>query len=205
MARNLDLDLNLPTDPGLPPGEEYDEFRKIYNALRQLQDGIAEAAGLFTLAPEDRGGSDMFELYTLGRHTFTVFEAGTDINIGQPCQIYSVGGEAKVRQPAQLYFINAFEGGAAAAMASGYMPLFNAAAGQKVACAGYGGEAPLPGAVPGQRYALNTSFVMQAYTGKIGYYYTVNSLLINVYYMLMGICVNENKLRTFPTYWASAY
>ena len=157
------------------------------------------------MAKEDRAGADMFEIYTLDRHTFTIFEAGTDITIGQPCQVYSAGGEAKVRQPAQLYFINSLEGGAAAAQAAGYMPLFNASAGQKVACAGFGAEAPLPGAIPGTRYALNSSFVLQAYTGKISPYYSVNLLLINVYYMLIGICVNANKLRTFPTYWASAY
>lgn len=201
MFRNLELDLNLPVDPSLPPGEEYAEFKTIYNALRQLQDGLADAVGLVSLSKEDRAKSGMFELYSLGRHTFTVFEAGTNIITGQPCQVYNASGEAKVRQPAQFYEQHTFEGGKASAKAAGFMPLFNAAAGEKVACAGFGTEIPFPGAVPGYRYGLNSSFILQAYTGKIAPYYIVSGLLINYHYMQIGICINSNKLFVCPTQW----
>lgn len=202
MLRNLELDLNLSVDPSLPPGEEHEEFKTIYNALRQLQDGLADAVGLVSLSKENRANSGMFELYSLGRHTFTVFEAGTNIITGQPCQVYNVSGEAKVRQPAQFYEQHTFEGGRAAAKAAGFMPLFNAAAGEKVACAGFGTEIPFPGAVPGYRYGLNSSFVLQAYAGKIAPYYTNNLLLDFYWYMQIGICINNNKLFVCPTHWA---
>lgn len=204
MFRNLGLDLNLPTEPSLPAGNEFDEFVTLYNALRQMQDSLSEAAGLITVAEENRADANIFELYLLGRHTITVFEAGTDIVTGQPCQVYNAGGEAKVRQPAQFYTVNAVEGGNAAAASSGFMPLFSVSAGQKVACAGYGLEIPLPGAVPGQRFGLNSSFVMQAYSGKIAPYYTQNLYLITKYYMQIGICINANKLFVCPIQWNSA-
>lgn len=205
MFRNLGLDLNLPTEPSLPAGNEFDEFVTLYNALRQMQDSLSEAAGLINVAEENRADANIFELYLLGRHTITVFEAGTDIVTGQPCQVYNAGGEAKVRQPAQFYMVNAFEGGNAAAVSAGFMPLFNVSAGQKVACAGYGLEIPLPGASPGQRYGLNSSFVMQAYSGKIAPYYTLKLLLTTTYYMQIGICINANKLFVCPTQWNSAF
>lgn len=204
MFRNLGLDLNLPTEPALPAGDEFDEFVTLYNALRQIQDGLSEAAGLITLSEENRAAADIFELYLLGRHTITVFEAGTDIVVGQPCQVYNAGGEAKVRQPAQFYLVHALEGGNSSALSAGFMPLFNVSAGQKVACAGYGLEIPLPGAVPGQRFGLNSSFVIQAYSGKIAPYYTLSFLLLNKYYMQLGICINADKMFVCPTQWNSA-
>lgn len=192
MARNLDLDLNLPTDPGLPPGEEYDEFRKIYNALRQLQDGIAEAAGLVTLTAEDLNGATALALHGLATRAILVFEAVTDITVGQIVQLDYPTNPTKVKQPATVVAdpsYNDFTGGLYVGM-----PLFNCAAGQHVAVGISGAVVPLPGAQLGYGYVLNQSRLIEGFFNATYPPYFTYSLDGAVGYYLIGYCVEANKL-----------
>lgn len=161
MPINYDLDLNLPTDPGLPPGEEYDEFRKIYAALRNLQDGISEAAGLISFTAEDGEVVPPTYLYGLSNRGILIFEALTNINIGQVVQLDTATNPPKVKQPCTLY-IEPTTGDYHGARWIGF-PLFNCSVGQHVAVAVSTAVAPLPGAVPGYAYALNSSLNVAAY------------------------------------------
>ena len=161
MPISYDLDLNLPTDPGLPPGEEYDEFRKIYAALKNLQDGISEAAGLISFTAEDGEVVPPTYLYGLSHRGILIFEALTNINIGQVVQLDIATNPLKVKQPCTLY-IEPSIGDYHGARWVGF-PLFNCSAGQHVAVAVSTAVAPLPGAVPGYAYALNSSLNVAAY------------------------------------------
>lgn len=193
MARNLDLDLNLPTDPGLPPGEEYDEFRKIYNALRQLQDGIAEAAGLVTLTDDDLNGATALALHGLATRAILVFEAVTDITIGQIVQLDYPTNPTKVKQPATVINDPSYNDNAGGMYVG--MPLFNCAAGQHVAVGISGAVVPLPGAELGHAYVLNQSRVLSDYYNVVyPAYYHFNTLTSDAGYYLIGYCVEANKL-----------
>ena len=190
MAVSYELDLNLPTDPGLPPGPEYDEFRAVYSALRQLQDGISLASGLVVYDQESLQSLAPLATYTVGSQTILIFEATTAITVGELVQAEPVGGVLKVKQPLTLvadatYFAwDRYVG----------MPLFACSAGQHVAIATRYGVAPKPGALCGYGYDLNTSLaVVQTTTGVPGYYYVGDGGGEAVIFTV-GYCIEDNKL-----------
>jgi len=186
---SYDLDLNLPTDPGLPPGEAYDEFRRIYAALRNLQDGISLASGLITYDQESLAGLNPLSTYLLGNQCILIFEAQTNIAIGEMVEGVTVGSVLKVKQPIDVTFDD-----------SGFpdwdryigMPLFACSAGQHVAVATKYGVAPKPGAVCGYAYHLNTSLVLTQTTDVTAPYFFVGEAEAAAY--TAGFCVEDNKL-----------
>lgn len=192
MPISYDLDLNLPTDPGLPPGEAYDEFRKIYAALRNLQDGISDAAGLITFTGEAGESVSAFYLYGLSLRGVLVFQALTDIVVGQVVQIDPATNPPKVKQPCTLYIepsIVDYHG----ARWIGF-PLFNCSAGQHVAIAVSTAVAPLPGAVPGYAYALNSSLNVTAFASVNPPAVRVSSEDGSVLIACLGFCVEADKI-----------
>lgn len=193
MPISYDLDLNLPTDPGLPPGEEYDEFRRIYNALRQLQESISENAGLVSIDPENLSGSGVMELYALSLQSIMVFNASSAITIGSPVMFNFAEGLGRIKQPV-VQHIDPEIFDISVTHVLGF-PLFNCSAGETVAIVGTGGVAPFPGAALGYGYALNSSYVPQAYN-------SVNPPLVHTpefegdgaVVITVGLCLEANKL-----------
>lgn len=176
LIKNYELNLELPVVPGLPQGPEYEEFRVIYNALRQLQDGLAENAGLVTYDFSGETSVDPFLLYTVAGQTNLIFEASTAITVGKPV-VFDAANPGKVKAPPA-------SGGLLDGNILG-MPLFSCNAGQKVAVAITGGIAPLPGAVLGTAYKVADNY------SPVGF--TPNPNLLT-YEMRLGVCLKPNTL-----------
>lgn len=189
MAVSYNLDLNLPTDPGLPPGPEYDEFRAVYAALRQLQDGISLAAGLVTYDQESLAELAPLDTYLIGSQAILIFEALTDIAVGGLVEGVAVGSELKIQQPVTLAVDS---GGFPAWDRYLGLPLFACLAGQHVAVATRYGVAPFPGAVSGYGYHLSsglavvqtTNFIPDPYLADAG-----EAVAFSV-----GYCIEDNKM-----------
>lgn len=158
-TKNYTLDLNLPVQPTIPDGPEYEEFLTVYKALNALQDGIAEVGSLVGVDPDALELLDVYSLYLDGSRNMFVFEAATDIAVGEPVMLDFSAGYAKVRQPAivpptgfnyaQVNYVIGF-------------PMFACLAGQKVLIGSKGAVVPAPGAVVGQQYQLNSSGLKQS-------------------------------------------
>lgn len=209
VTKSYGVDLQLPVVPDYDIGPEYAEFTSLYKILNQLQDAISISGGLVSISSSETGDVGLLELFGLNRNGYLIFEAGTDITVGAPCQVYDVGGVAKVRQPPQYYLQpmsggNASggfdDGGRGCAEAAGFMPMFNATAGQLVAVAGTGGVALATGAVKGLRYGLNSAMALQGTAGEITHFHadTYGFLIKN--YMYMGYCIEDGVLLCFPSY-----
>lgn len=192
MPISYDLDLNLPTDPGLPPGEAYDEFRRIYAAMRNLQDGISDAAGLITFTGEVGESVPITYLYGLLNRGILIFEAATNINIGQMVQLDVTTNPPKVTQPCTLYIEPSLVDYHGARWIG--FPLFNCLAGQHVAIATSTAIAPLPGASPGYAYALNPSLLVTAYATAYPPVIVNDPEAGSVIACTVGYCLEPNKL-----------
>lgn len=191
MPISYDLDLNLPTDPGLPPGEAYDEFRRIYAALRQLQDGIGEAAGLINFSSGGSLNENPLQLYGFSRATVLVFTAQTDIVLGELCQIGAFSGQARMFQPISYIFS---ERSLIEATRFSFMPLNACTAGQKVAVTYMGGIAPKPGATVGSSYCLSSGKLVVPYTSsEPPQFYTSANLDAS---MIVGQCLVAGTILT---------
>jgi hypothetical protein len=189
---SYDLDLNLPTDPGLPPGEAYDEFRRIYAALRNLQEGISEAAGLISFTEDDAESVGVTYLYGLLNRGVLIFEAVTNISIGQLVQLDITTNPPKVRQPCTLYIepaISDYHG----ARWIGF-PLLNCSAGQHVAIGLTTAIVPLPGASPGYAYALNSALNVTAYASAYPPVIVSDPEAGSAIACTVGYCLEPNKL-----------
>lgn len=209
VTKSYGIDLQLPLVPDGEPGAAYTEFASLYKILNQLQDAISSAAGLVSLVPGDSAGAGILELFGLNRYNYLLFEAGTNIVAGAPCQVYNVGGVAKVRQPPLSYLVSQAgggnDGGRECAEAAGYMPLFSVSAGQMVAVAGTGAVALATGAVKGSRYSLNTSMALQGSAGDVTHFLVQTNVITIRRYMYMGYCIENGVLLCFPGYFWRIY
>lgn len=196
-AKNYALQLGLPVVPDLPPGERYKEFLQLYTSLNQLQDGISDAAGLFSFVDLNAADVPADELYIIRRGAYIVLTAATAITVGQPVQLTTDTPEAKVRQPAAYHSTNG-DGIIDTHFNVIGFPYRNCAVGEKAIIGLDGAVVPMSGANVADLFYLNRSFTVSKIAGGgffTWYYPNVDVIDAQLaFFMSLGYCVVPGKM-----------